>query len=129
MEVYGLNFCEVHGGEARAGALREAVAALQAEDFPASEHELAALRRAYPVIPARVIEDTPGFNYDNPLRESTPIDWHQHTRFVLHRLMRHAYEGGEAWLVEVLEKHREHESAQLAFALADYEERVGNPPS
>jgi len=37
---------------------------------------------------------------------------------LLHRFMRLAYEEGEAWLVEPLEKEREQIAAQAAYALA-----------
>jgi hypothetical protein len=44
--------------------------------------------------------------------------------------MRFAHEAGsDHYLVEMLEEERERTSALLAFALADYEERVGNPTS
>ncbi|CAA9431680.1 MAG: hypothetical protein AVDCRST_MAG28-1498 [uncultured Rubrobacteraceae bacterium] len=41
--------------------------------------------------------------------------------------MRLAYEDGADWLVEVLEYERESASAQLAFALEDYERKMGTP--
>ncbi len=42
--------------------------------------------------------------------------------------MRIAHEDGSAhYVVEALEEYRESVSAQLAFALADYEERLGDP--
>jgi len=155
-EVYGLAFCEVHGAEAKSGALEElyfdaanflgrlsnlhvtppnpasvaalrsAVSELQAAESLASG-QTEVLRRAYPVIPERVLSDTTAFDYHDPTPHESPPDWHHRTRFVLHKLMRLAYEEGEHWLVEVLEEYREHEAAQLAAALVDYDERVGPP--
>lgn len=44
---------------------------------------------------------------------------------LIHKLMRIAHEAGrDQYLIEMLEAQRERVSAQLAFALVDYEERV-----
>lgn len=154
MVVYGLPFCEVHGAEAKVGALeeayydagnflarldnihvvepnpialhalREAVSALREEESRATDGSSdAALRKAYPVIPERVDEDTLVFDYDGTDSEGTPIDWHYQDRMLLHKLMRLAHEErGPTWLIETLEEHRESISAQLAFALAHLED-------
>lgn len=153
MLVYGLCMCELHGTEVRAGALmelyrdagdfverldnphvpmpnaeaervlREAVHALDAgvDD----RHEEEALLRAYPPIPERVCSETTGHNYDAP--EPMPHDVHLDCRRVMHELMRRAYLAGMDWLVEILEYEREHVSAQAAFALEDFERRMGLP--
>lgn len=160
--VYGLLFCEVHGAEARAGALAElykdagdflgtldnphvprpnaeALRALRAarEDLETRgrEHEDAedaALGRAYPTIPERVCRETVGFDYrlgpDNMFgpREQ-PTDVYRDARHLLCKQLRLAYEESADWLVEVLEYEREAASAQLAFALEDYERKMGTP--
>jgi len=105
--------------------LRDAVSELRKVESRASGQEKV-LRRAYPVIPERVLSDTVDFDYHDPRRHESPPDWHFRTRFVLNKLMRLAHEEGEHWLVEVLEEFREHAAAQLAAALADYRDRVGS---
>jgi hypothetical protein len=145
MLVYGLAFCEVHGEEARVGALSElyrdaanflgrldndqipapnpaALSALRAavselDDLAsqAEKEEWPALRRAYPTIPERVCSATVHHNYGHP--GPTPLDTHLNCRQVLHELMRRAYEEQMDWLVETLEVEREQVSAQAAFAL------------
>jgi hypothetical protein len=156
MRVYGLCFCEIHGAEAKAGALeeayydaanflarldnpyvpepnpvalralREAVSGLREEEGRATDGSSdAALRRAYPVIPERVDEDALDFDYDDREREpgDIPVDWNYYSRMLIHKLMRIAHEEGrDHYLVEMLEEQRERVSAQLAFALALYEE-------
>lgn len=157
VRVYGLPFCGVHGAEVRAGALEEVY--MEAREFferydnpyvgpvtpvalavirdmreklvdaeIAAADDEAAIRRAYPVIPERVDEDTLDFDYNLTGFEG-PVEWNQRARHMLHRLMRQAYEAGAPWVVETLELDREHVAAQLAFALADYDERVGPPRS
>ena len=153
VKVYGLNFCELHGAEVRIGALNDlyeesreffyrldnvhterphpAVLAViwdAADRFlEAQKKDSEAIRRAYPVIRERVEEDTLDFDYEDPDRGFGPVDWHTDTRRLIHKLMRQAYEERATWLVEGLELDREHVTAQLSFALADYEERVGTP--
>src|SRR3954468_9115390 len=103
MEVYGLAFCEVHGAEAKAGALEElyfdaanflerlnnpharepnpaasralhdAISRLREAEVSASDRD-EALKRAYPVIPERVIGDTVDFDYRKTTRGGSPVD-------------------------------------------------------
>ena len=153
--VYGLPFCEVHGQEARAGALEElhhdtvqflelfveeGVPAINAEvrrvirsglaELPAAVRDAwceaeSTLLRAYPLIPDRVDPLISGDNYD-PGYESS-YDTFRRARHVTHRLMRLAFEEGEDELVEVLEREREHVAAQASFALRDMQRRFGEP--
>lgn len=96
------------------------------------EAEEAALRRAYPVIPERVCYETTAFDYhfdpENPHGPNDePTAVYEDARRLLCKEMRLAYEEGADWLVEVLEHERESASAQLAFALEDYERKMGTP--
>lgn len=91
-----------------------------------------ALRRAYPTIPEHVCYETVAFDYSwDPENPTSPNDWpaevYQDARRLLCKEMRLAYEEGADWLVEVLEHEREAASAQLAFALEDYERKTGSP--
>lgn len=52
---------------------------------------------------------------------------YENARGLLCKLTRLAYEEGADWLVEILEYEREAASAQLAFALEDYERKAGTP--
>ncbi len=83
------------------------------------------------MIPERVAEDTLGFDYQDPERGDTPVDWNYASRMLIHKLMRLVHEAGSDHylLVEMLEDERECVSAQLAFALADYEEHVVGKPT
>jgi hypothetical protein len=144
MEVYGLTFCEVHGEEAKAGALEElyhdALQFMELFDAPhvrtlnpevqrivsAGVTEIPewteteteeALLRAFPLIPERMDNDTQRAEED--LAYGTSYSTWRETRRVIHMLMRFAYQEGEDWLVEVLEHHREQNSAQAAFALVE----------
>lgn len=157
VEVYGLNFCELHGAEVKAGALQElyedasdflhrldnpqvvppnpaalavirnAVGRFLDVELDTEEDEEAAIRQAYPVIPKRVEEDTVDFDYEDPARGFGPVEWNGDVRRLIHKIMRLAYEKRATWIVERLELDREHVTAQLSFALADYDERVGAP--
>jgi len=96
------------------------------------EAEEEAVRRAYPEIPERVCPETAGFDYrfgpgNRYDLSDMPTEVYSDARRITHKLMRLAYEAGEDQLVEVLEYEREQASAQLSFALADYERRVGTP--
>jgi hypothetical protein len=156
MEVYGLPFCELHGVEAKAGALAEiyddadldlerldnrmapwenpatawwiaeAREKLHEQAIEASHAEQPAILGAYPVIAERVDVETRGYDYWTPTEDLTPVDSFSEARRLLHKLMRQAYGGGDSWLVEDLEYKREMASAQLAFALEDYERRVSS---
>lgn len=163
--VYGLLFCEIHGAEAKAGALAELYqdasdfleridnphvpapnaeaeralrAAITELDRRRGEHEdpedaeEAAVRRAYPYDPDRVCYETVAFDYRfgpgnwyGPMDQPTEV--YRDARRLLCKEMRIAYERGADWLVEVLEYERESASAQFAFALIDYERKVGTP--
>lgn len=155
MFVYGILLCEVHGAEARAGALSElyddaadfldrldnphvpieneeaaravkaAIRELDDKRDEAGEGEWELLRRAYPTIPERVCSETPGHDYSEP--RPTPMDVYLDSRRLLCGMMRTAYLKGEDWLVETLEIEREAASAQASFAIEDYETRVGPP--
>jgi hypothetical protein len=94
--------------------------------------EEAALRRAYPVIPDRVCYETVAFDYrldpENPHGpDNEPTYIYEKARRLLCKLMRLAYQEQADWAVEVLEYEREGASAQLAFALEDYERKMGTP--
>jgi hypothetical protein len=157
LKVYGLPFCEVHGAEVRAGALAElyfdaeqfltrldnqgvpepnpaalhalraAISELSAGEAAANDEEDAALLRAYPFRRDLVDEDFRDFDYEAPAQGGVPEGWCRHHRLLIHRLMRLAHEGDATYIVETLEKDREHVSQQLAYVMADYEERVGSP--
>jgi hypothetical protein len=113
-------------------ALRAAVRELDGlrGDYEDSEDvEEAALRRAYPYDAERVCYETVAFDYrfdpDNPHDPSDePTAIYEDARRLLCKVMRLAYEWGADWLVEVLEHKRESASAQLSFALEDYERKV-----
>jgi hypothetical protein len=115
-------------------ALRKAVSGLREEESCATDGSSdVALRRAYPLIPERVDEDALDFDYESREPRDTPLDWNCHSRMLIHKLMRDAHQaGGNHYLIEILEEQRERVSAQLAFALALYEEwrstRVGALP-
>ena len=99
------------------------------DEHEAPEEE--ALKRAYPVISERVCTETVAFDYRyGPGNEygpgDTPTEVYQDARRLLCKEMRLAYEEGADWLVEVLEYEREAASAQLAFALEDYERKTGS---
>lgn len=110
--------------------LRAARRDLDARGREHEDAEEAALRLAYPTIPERVRTETIAFNYRyGPGNEygpgEQPTEVYQDARSLLCKQMRLAYEEGADWLVEVLEHERESASAQLAFALEDYERKVG----
>lgn len=120
-----------HVAAPNAEAERAVVAARRDMERRAREHEdaeEAALRRAYPMIPERVCSETSAFDYFNPHGPNEePTEVYGDARQLLYRCMRLAYGQGEDWLLEVLEPERESASAQLAFALEDYERKVGTP--
>ncbi len=119
----------VNASVAALAALRGAVEELlEAERRASDQGADSPLRRAYPPIPERVAEDTLDFDYGDPGPWGTPVDWNFRSRMLIHKLMRIAHEAGsDHYLLEMLEEERECVSAQLAFALADYDERVGKP--
>ena len=87
-----------------------------------------ALRRAYPFRRDLMDEDFRNFDYAGGERmrgpDPTPPDWCRHQRYVIHKLMRLAFEEDADYLMEDLEKHREHVSAQLAYVLVDSERKL-----
>lgn len=155
MQIYGLSFCEVHGAEAKAGALAEiyhnAGNALEdllgPEDSSANVAALAVIhagieevrtrcieaekaqddlvRRAYPVIPEQVDPETTEYDPFTPSEAFSPADVYMDARIHVHRLMRLSWSVGQYWSLESLEEHRESVSAQLAWALEDVERKVG----
>lgn len=155
MLVYGLPLCEVHGTEARIGALqelyhdasdvlervdnphvplqnKEAARVLEGamEGFTAKCRELAdteneALLRAYPIIPERMCTETKHYDYGVVNDDLYPEDYFGEARHEVHWFMRQAYEKDMDWLVEVLEYERESISAQAAFAISDRRQRAG----
>ena len=156
MKIYGLDFCEAHGEEVRIGAvfeqlrevetlfegfrnphvtasgsdieraLRSTLDQLHAGAPPVDEY-WRALLQAYPNPPEDVRERVRRWQLDEGSEGFGVFDLLTDTQHTLHRLMRIAYEDGERWLVEVLEEYRQSIGAQAAVALADLEERAGNP--
>ncbi|WP_119067714.1 hypothetical protein [Rubrobacter indicoceani] len=159
MRVYELAFCEVHGEEARIGALSElyddAATTIERVDNPHAPLENAeaghllssvvemlnercielgqsedeALLRAYPVISERVCTETQAYDYDVVNEAPYPEDVHMNVRRELHGLMRRAYEKGLIATLETLEEDREEASAQVAFALDDRERKTRSRPT
>lgn len=149
MRVYGLNFCDEHGQDVRAGALleahedagtfferfrnprtpdvsevieRELAAALgrMHDEGPTDEDYQGALRRAYPNAPEKVRAGVLTWEADTDYaREVPPSDCLLDTLMTMHKLLRLAFEDGESWLVEVLELERESVAAQAAYALRE----------
>ena len=95
--------------------------------WPDYEAQNEVLRRAYPFRRDLMDEDFRDFDYAGGERmggkDPTPPDWCRHQRFVIHRLMRLAFEEEADYLMEDLEKHREHVAAQLAYVLVDSERK------
>jgi hypothetical protein len=149
MMVCGLLFCEVHGEEAKAGALEELYHdATQDLTRPLNPHvkqlnpeavrvleryEAFSLKagdekdveemplRAFPLIRERASGMTLDYlaaGREHQRAYNPPYDEYRAERLLIHGLMRRAFEEVADWLVEVLERHREHAAAQAAFALA-----------
>ena len=156
MKIYGLDFCEAHGEEVRIGAVFEQLREVETlfegfrnphvtesgsdiestlrttldnlhRDAPTGDKYLRALLQAYPNPPEDVRERVRRWQLDEGPEGPAVFDILMDTLGTLRRLIRIAYEDGERWLVEVLEEHRESIAAQAAVALADLEERAGNP--
>lgn len=147
MNVYGLNFCEVHGEEARLGALVEEkqdaewffdrfrsshVPGLSSQierglDLaldkvrPVEEKDYyRALVRAHDgLVPEGVRERLALWEGDEEAGCASVVDCCLDTLFVLHKLLRIAHEGGVTWLVEVLEVERQSIAAEAAVALEE----------
>ncbi|MDP9458331.1 MAG: hypothetical protein M3Q60_21710 [Actinomycetota bacterium] len=157
--VYGLAFCEAHGAEVRAGALLEgyedadcffgrlknphvsglseviereleAVVNRMRGEGPSDDDYQQALRRAYPDVSEKVRAGVHTWEEDTDYgKELGPVDCLLDTLMTIHKLLRHAFEDGECWLVEVLEYERESVAAQAAYALRERrEERDGLRP-
>jgi hypothetical protein len=158
MQVYGLSFCEVHGEEAKAGALEElyydASVVFERQNNPHAElanpealrvleagheelvgasvnacHEAdAAARRAYPFRRDLMDDDFRDFDYAGGEEMAgaypLPEDWCRYQRIVLHKLMRTAFAEEATYVLDNLEKHREHVAAQLAYVLHDRENKL-----
>jgi hypothetical protein len=155
MRVYGINFCEEHGREVRAGALmevyhdaayffdrfrnphtpdfneiveRELLAAVDRMrgEGPSDQDYQDALRRAYPDVPEKVRAGVETWEEDtDDGHELPPEDCLLDTLMTMHKVLRLAFEDGESWLVEVLELERESVAAQAAYAMRD---RSGTRP-
>ena len=131
IEVYGLNFCEAHGEEARLGAALEAaydvenyfrrqtnpevialspavLGALEAAianvraGQPAEEEYDRALLAAYSSAPEDVRERIALWERDEEHGYMSVIDVLLSSLQIAHKLQRIAYEDGETWLVEIL---------------------------
>ncbi len=152
MWVYGLAFCELHGEEARAGALLEAyedaghffdrfrnphtpdVSEIVERELAAAVDRMRgegpddaayqdALRLAYPDVPEKVRAGVIRWEEDTDYgKEFGPVDCLLDTLMTMHRLLRLAFEDAECWLVEVLEYEREAVAAQAAYALRERRE-------
>lgn len=152
VEVYGLNFCEAHGEEARLGAALEAghdaenyfgrLGNPEVPDLPpvarrgleaaisvAREHQPderdydRVLLAAYANAPEGVRERILLWERDEaPEYESVPDVLLSSLR-ALNKLMRVAHEEGETWVLEILERERESTAAQTAVALERMEAR------
>ncbi len=142
VSVYGLNFCEAHGLQAKLGAALEEAHEVQvfAERFRdrgtnspvekalrtlagreertvSDEEHWDALLRAYGNAPADVRGRVAEMEADeNPGRMSV-LDDFLDTLYTLHKLQRIAYQEWQTYLVEILERERESVAAQAAVAL------------
>ena len=136
MRVYGLHFCEVHGQDAKLGAIsqaaheacnfferfrnprvegmgsmidREIDAAVERlmEARPSGTEEAAAMMRAFPDAPEHVRSRVVAWERDEEQGDApyrgTVYDSLQDSLYTVHKVMRTAFEDGEAWLVEMLE--------------------------
>ena len=148
VEVYGLNFCEVHGEEMRIGAALEeqhevttflerfndrgtnspvekAIRAVAlAYETPASDTDyLEALTRAYPNVPERVRENVAEMIAGEEPERASVLDDLLDTLHTLHRLQRIAHAEYQTYLVEILERERESVAAQTVVALEHADHR------
>jgi hypothetical protein len=150
IKMYGiLNFCGLHGEEARVGALmelyqdagyffdrfrnphvpdmnplieRELAAAIRRmnDEGPSDNDHYEALSRAYPNPPEKVREIILLWERDERVNQGPmPVDLLLDSLQTLHKLMRLAHEDGEDWLTEILEYQRQECAARAACALGD----------
>ena len=147
MEVYGLPVCEIHGGEATAGALEEMAYDLEQElqrpmnphvrrlsphlaralrhgggSLPSAEaHDHrraeAALLAAFPLRRELAEADTLAY-VEAPDHRLPPYETFMLDRQLSCRFRRLAFEEEAVWLVEMLERERASVAAQAAYALA-----------
>ena len=146
VEVYGLAFCHRHGEEIRIGAAVEEyqevwtfferfrnphvrglssagedalVAAIKRTDSKTSPDEAhwQALSRLYPDTTEHVRDMIARWEADEDPDYPGPLDALLSSLGTIHTCMRIAYQDGETWLVEQLERAREGEVAQAAVAL------------
>lgn len=103
MQVYGLEFCGIHGEEL-------------VEEGTAAEHRRA-LVRAYPDVPEKVRERIVTWEQDEGPHSGAVVDSLLSTLGTLGKLMLVAHQDGETWLVENLEREREGVAAQAVYAL------------
>ncbi len=90
-----------------------------------SEQDEGLLVRAFPLVRERVCVGTLEYVEDSRYWQRgslPPYDTFRASRLLIHKLMRLAYEEGEAWLAESLEPSREDTAAQAAYALVLEEE-------
>ena len=150
MLVYGLVFCEAHGAEARAGCFAElyhdATDVLGGYDhsFTSSMNSAAGLvegfgvpllagkcaeaersadegaRKAY--APSEQVREMAARFCEDEDHPAYAADHVRSAQFLLHKLMRKAYDAGATWIVELLERERESQVALLA-AVLEIEER------
>jgi hypothetical protein len=144
-KVYGLDFCEAHGEEARLGALleEEQDAEWFFERFRAShvpnlsevirgglsraidglsymdegKYHRAIVRAHDGLVPDEVRERVQLWEGDEEAGYGTVLDYCLDSLFVLHKLLRIAQAEKRTWLVEVLEVERQSIAAEAAVAL------------
>jgi hypothetical protein len=147
MEVHGIPLCQLHGREARIGALSEACHAAASflerqrfagapeplnralgvalgeidASYPTADSYHQALVAAYPDPPVDVRERVKRWQAGAEPGDLTAVDILLKRLDTIHRLMRIAHEAGEGDLVELLEEERELTAAEAAVALADVE--------
>lgn len=146
IEVYGLNFCEAHGEEARLGSRLEEQQ--DAEWFferfrtshvprfssqierglelaldavrPVEKDYYRAIVRAHDgLVPEGVRERVARWELDEGQGYGTILDWCLDSLFVLHKLLRIAHAEQRTWLVELLEVERQGIAAEAAVALEE----------
>jgi hypothetical protein len=148
LAVYGVKFCETHGAEAADGALEELhvnadeffrqfedaytpnplvrrVGRLWGNALPeqeqysfSSEDTEIALRTAFPFRADMVGMDLAAELADPIAGNPHSLDSCLDERFAMHAVMRVAFQHGLDWVVDKLEKHRQHVAAQTAYAFA-----------
>jgi hypothetical protein len=156
-EVYGIDFCEVHGAEARIGAFLEeyhdaelfferftdphvpgqstviqqslelVLGRLRAEG-PKDKHYQRALVRAYSAeVPEKVRAQVPNWILDDGPGYAPVVDTLLAALMTLHKLIRTVREDDQFWLIEKLEQERQSVAAQAAVALEDLEHEKQAP--